>query len=82
MSNFLATLTSASEYLGTPNITPGAFIYSTEIGRFYFLQLSVHKYSIFCGAPAHLIGGVGSVKMAFPFFKFFPSFASFDAYCN
>lgn len=82
MSNFLATFVRASEYLGTPNITPGALMYSTCIGRPCFLHVSVQRYNIFCGAPAHFMGGVGSVKIAVPFFKFFPSLATFEAYCS
>jgi len=82
ISNFLATFVNASEYLGTPNITPGALTYSTCAGMFSCLHLSVQRYRIFCGAPAHFIGGVGSVKMALPFLNAFASLAVFWAYYN
>jgi hypothetical protein len=42
------------------------------MGSFDYLQSLDHKYSIFCGAPAHLIGKTGYVKIALPFLRFFP----------
>jgi hypothetical protein len=54
-----ATNFKASEYLGTLNIKPIAFINykSTEI--FALFHLSAQRYNIFWGAPAHLIGYIG-----------------------
>lgn len=75
----MATFVKAYEYLGTPNITPGALIYSTSHGISCFLHLSVQRYKTFWGAPAHLIGGVGSVKIALPPLNALPSLANFWA---
>jgi hypothetical protein len=72
ISYFLATFVNASAYFGTPNITPGALIYYISAGMFWLLHVSVHKYNIFCGAPAHFIGGVGYVKIAFPPLNYLP----------
>jgi hypothetical protein len=58
-------------------MTPGAFMYYTLAGIFAFLHISLHKYNIFCGAPAHLIGGVGSVNIALPPLNYFPSLPHF-----
>jgi hypothetical protein len=80
ISNYFATFVSASAYFCTPNITPGAFMYSIYAGIPAFLHLSVQRYRIFCGAPAHLIGGVGYVKIAFPPLNYLPNLAVFSAY--
>lgn len=54
-----AIFTKDWAYFWTPNITPGALRYYTSALMPADLHLSVKRYKIFWGAPAHLIGGTG-----------------------
>ena len=42
---------------------------TNTVTQLTFLKYSSAMYMIFCGAPGHLIGGGGKVKMAFPDLK-------------
>ncbi len=77
----LAMLEKASAYLGTMNIVGCDLMNSGGAMSICFLAQSVvHKYIIFCGAPAHFIGSLGSVKIAFPPLNLYPKLAVFSAY--
>lgn len=73
----LATFVRPSLYLGTPKSTGAFFMnYMSALIPFFF-HSSAQRYMIFWGAPAHLIGRGGSVKIAFPPLNFFPTFPVF-----
>ena len=45
-----------------------------KIGNLTSLKYASAKYMIFCGAPKHLMGEFGTVKIAFPPLKFCMAF--------